>query len=74
MKIDFSTFHESDYKYDYSLYGKITINDDFHAIGLFFEATWEPEHGAGVLMADFEVLDTGNQDYAEYTYALNNKD
>ena len=44
--------------------------DGKHAIGLFFEATWEEEHGAGVLMAGFEVLDTGNQDHAYFTYAL----
>ena len=44
--------------------------DGKHAIGLFFDATWEEEHGAGVLMAGFDVLDTGNQDHAYYTYAL----
>ena len=37
---------------------------------IFFDATWEEEHGAGVLMAGFDVLDTGNQDHAYYTYAL----
>ena len=41
------------------------IQSDF-----FFDATWEEEHGAGVLMAGFDVLDTGNQDHAYYTYAL----
>ena len=44
--------------------------DGKHAIGLFFDATWEEEHGAGVLMAGFDVLDTGNQDHTYYTYAL----
>lgn len=44
--------------------------DGKHAIGLFFDATWEEEHGAGILMAGFEILDTGNQDHAYYTYAL----
>lgn len=44
--------------------------DGKHAIGLYFDATWEEEHGAGVLMAGFEVLDTGNFDHAHYTYAL----
>lgn len=31
---------------------------------------YDEEHGAGVLMAGFDVLDTGNQDHAYYTYAL----
>ena len=43
---------------------------EIYTIGLFFDATWEEEHGAGVLMAGFDVLDTGNQDHAYYTYAL----
>lgn len=163
MKIDFSTFHASDYKYDSGLYGTITVDDGgvqreieveicsdinskidesskeelqffadnyekyreiyldallsyyqelrldlgyyteeevdgypyittveqlietikftgiiihdekrngHHAIGLYFDSTWEEEHGAGVLMAGYEVIDTGNFDHAYYAYAL----
>ena len=164
MKIDFSTFHASDHKYDYSLCGTITVDDggfqreieveirpdingnifesskeelqffadnydkyreinldallsyyqelrtglgyyceeevdgypyittieqlletikftgiiiheekrnDHHAIGLYFDTTWEEEHGAGVLMAGYEVIDAGGFDDAYYAYALN---
>lgn len=163
MKIDFSTFHASDHKYDYSSCGTITVDDDgfqreieveirpdingnifesskeelqffadnydkyreiyldallsyyqelrtglgyyceeevdgypyittieqlletikftgiiiheekrngHHAIGLYFDTTWEEEHGAGVLMAGYDVIDTGNFDHAYYAYAL----
>ena len=47
------------------------MKGDKHAVGLYFDSTWDPEHGAGVLMAGFEVLDTGNQDHAYFAYALN---
>ncbi|MBR5372533.1 MAG: hypothetical protein IK130_10005 [Oscillospiraceae bacterium] len=47
--------------------------DGHHAIGVFFDTTWDPEHGAGVLMAGFAVLDTGNQDHAALPYALHRK-
>ena len=54
----------------------IVIHDekrnDHHAIGLYFDATWEEEHGAGVLMAGYEVIDAGGFDHAYYTYALHN--
>jgi hypothetical protein len=163
MKMDFSTFHASDFRYDYSLCGTITVDDDgfqreieveirpdingnifesskeelqffadnydkyreiyldallsyyqelrtglgyyceeevdgypyittieqlletikftgiiiheekrngHHAIGLYFDTTWEEEHGAGVLMAGYDVIDTGNFDHAYYAYAL----
>ena len=42
-----------------------------HAIGLFFDCTWEQEHGAGVLMAGYEVISAGDYDDAYYAYALN---
>ena len=47
------------------------MKGDKHAVGLYVDSTWDPEHGAGVLMAGFEVLDTGNQDHAYFAYALN---
>ena len=164
MKMDFSTFHASDFRYDYSLYGTIKVGDGsfqreieveirpdingnifesskeelqffadnydkyreiyldallsyyqelriglgyyceeevdgypyittieqlletikftgiiiheekrngHHAIGLYFDTTWEEEHGAGVLMAGYEVIDAGGFDDAYYAYALN---
>ena len=43
---------------------------DHHAIGLYFDTTWEEEHGAGVLMAGYDVIDTGGFDDAYYAYAL----
>ena len=43
---------------------------DHHVIGLYFDTTWEEEHGAGVLMAGYDVIDTGGFDDAYYAYAL----
>lgn len=42
--------------------GELEPQDE--AIGLLFECSWEPEHGLGVLINNWEVKDVSHQDVA----------